>query len=232
MIDFCVMYKDSDARYLSGLLDSIPAGSTVILMNTSESLQTKSELLEIKQENGLTIKLVNYTFSQWSYGSARNELQKYATNEWIFMLDADERVLMEFEDYEIIKNYPKRVGGVNVTICSPTKDLNNQLQTTLSKVVRLYRNDNFTWINSCHEQVIPSIFAKGYDIVDSTIQIRHHGYNATQNELLYKYNRNIELMCYDIGNKDFPKDANCEGLKNKLRETLNAYFDIINSGKK
>lgn len=232
MITYCCMYHQNDVRYIPGMLDSLPQGSVVVLMQTIPSMSTGSELVETKQENGLTIKLVTYKYSDWSYSAGRNELQKYVDTEWIFMVDADERVSIELQDYENIKKYPKRVGGCNVAIVSGVKNSENGHETTVSKVVRLYRNDNFVWINTCHEQIIYAIVNAGYDIIDTSILIRHHGYSLRPQELLYKYERNIQLMSKDVGNKDLPNDANADGLKNKLMQTLQQYFLIKNNGAK
>ena len=66
------------------------------------------------------------------------------------------------------------------------------------KYIRLFRNSkNLSFSGKAHEQIEPSLFNNNYEIIDSTIEIIHQGYNVPKEELMIKANRNLELLISD-----------------------------------
>jgi len=236
VITFCCIFQDSDGHFLQGMLESLPSGSQVILMRTQSGFFTESHFIDKMTENGLEIIRVDYFYKEWSFADARNECQKFAERGWIYFIDADERVSFDKErDYALIKRLDEKIGGLLVNISSAAITKANNIDIATTKMIRMYRNNKgFYWQYGCHEQIAPSIQEKGFIIGITDFMIRHLGYIQEIDIIQKKYERNIELMAKDIGNKNISENDRIEyyeQLKNSITDYLNNYNAIENAKK-
>ena len=112
-----------------------------------------------------------------SFSAARNESLRHATREWIFWMDADDRLDAENRAKlrDLFANLPaENVGFVMKCLCLPDADTGT---STVVDHVRLFRNNpQVRWTYRIHEQILPSIRKLGGDVRWSDVTIRHVGY--------------------------------------------------------
>lgn len=135
-------------------------------------------------------------YFEWikDFSAARNFGLSKSTGDWILILDADDR-LEEKSKKEILEKIKDNNNhGVKCIINS----LDYEDSPTINKYVRLFRNDkNIAYTGKAHEQIEQSLVENGHKIIDSTIEIVHHGYNVPRAELQKKAERNLELLLND-----------------------------------
>ena len=112
-----------------------------------------------------------------SFSAARNESLRHATREWIFWMDADDRLDAENRAKlrDLFANLPaENVGFVMKCLCLPDADTGT---STVVDHVRLFRNNpQVRWTYRIHELILPSIRKLGGDVRWSDVTIRHVGY--------------------------------------------------------
>lgn len=141
-------------------------------------------------------------FEEWDgdFSSMRNKSISYATGDWIFIIDADE-VLVEcqkmvdlFSD-ELYKKYNSASIEIK-NFYSYDKKIYG-----FSHIVRVFKNDNFKYVGSVHEQPL----YKG-PVYNKACEFEHYGYMFENEELrLQKIKRNEVLLFKELDeNLDSP----------------------------
>jgi hypothetical protein len=131
------------------------------------------------------------------FAAARNESLQHATGDWIFILDADERINTANRTklkqlFASLARKNQAFGMQTVTFPAPGK----VLSTTVKKV-RLFRNHpDIRWQNRIHEDILPALRARRASVVWTDIVIHHTGYQdpvvrARKNE------RDLRLLLLD-----------------------------------
>lgn len=224
MITFTCIYREEDEHYLNGMLSSLPKNFDVVLMKCIQTdklslADTTDRIKEFRLED-INIKQCEYYYSNWSFAKARNACHIWVETEWVFVVDADERVVFEERDYDLIKNLDKKIGGCLINVVS-TEQAGNLYQSKGVPTIRLYRRLNgFEWRNRCHEQIGFSIQERGYIIASTPMIMRHLGYQGEIPELYAKAIRNKDLMYKDLAELKVDDD-NKLYLEAKLLRTLN-----------
>lgn len=183
------MIVKNEENYLRECLESVnDIVDEIIIVDTGSTDST----LEIAAE--FDSKIFNYEWKN-DFSAARNFALSKSTGEWILYLDADERLSDDSKKELLQKINSKENLGINCII-NNLDDYKNSPK--LMKYIRLFKNnENIKFTNKAHEQIEPSLFANKYKIIDSTIQIIHHGYNVPEVELKNKASRNLELLLID-----------------------------------
>ena len=101
---------------------------------------------------------------QWvdDFSAARNESLRHATGEWIFRLDADER--LDTPNRNKFQQLLTTLGDQNAAFEMATIYLPGpaSLLATAGKQVRLFRNHpQVRWKNLIHEDIMPGLHASG-----------------------------------------------------------------------
>jgi len=168
-------------KTVEGIVDEI------VIVDTGSTDST----VEIAKEFGAKI-----FYFEWikDFSAARNFGLSKSTGDWILILDADDR-LEENSKKEILEKIKDNNNyGVRCIINS----LDFEEAPTINKYTRLFRNDkNVSYSGKAHEQIEQSLVENGYKIIDSSIEIVHHGYNVPRAELQKKAERNLELLLKD-----------------------------------
>ncbi|MDR0926946.1 MAG: glycosyltransferase [Ignavibacteria bacterium] len=187
-LSICIIAKNEE-QMLGDCLASVRSiASEIILVDTGSTDKTKA----IAQQYGCKI----YDFP-WinDFAAARNESLKYATGDWILVLDADERVPNAKSVVNTINNTKEHIGGLLCNMVSTARNSLGKTDTNTTMVMRLFRNKpEFHFIGVIHEQILGSILTNGYKIAKTELSIHHIGYDIPVAELNKKNQRNLDLL--------------------------------------
>ncbi len=185
-LTLCMIVKNEE-KMLPGCLESIQElVGQIIIVDTGSTDRT----VEIAKNFGATIKSFPWT---GDFSEARNESIKYADNNWILWLDADERLNPKSaqELKKIISNKPNHPIIYNLLI----KNYQKGDYYYMSDAHRLFTNHfGIRFQGKIHEQVSQSLKAKNGTEINSDIEIIHHGYNLNPEEQEKKNKRNRKLL--------------------------------------
>src|SRR5262249_28032262 len=112
-----------------------------------------------------------------SFAAARNESLRHATGEWIFWLDADDR--LDEENRQKLQALLANLGEENAAwvmkcLCLPEAATG---MATVVDHVRLFRNHpQVRWQYRVHEQILPAVRRSGGEVRWSDVVIHHVGY--------------------------------------------------------
>jgi tetratricopeptide (TPR) repeat protein len=201
-VSFALIVRSEEAK-LPACLESIAGiAHDIIVVDTGSTDRTKHVAA------GFGAKVFDVSWID-DFAAARNECIRHATGEWIFWLDADERLdeinreklRRLFE--EIIhegtrkdtKEDKKNVAYVMKCLC--VDQAAGGQHGTVVDHVRLFRNrPEHRWKYRVHEQILPALKTTGTEIRWTDIVIHHVGY---QDPALtrHKLERNLRLLHLD-----------------------------------
>lgn len=131
------------------------------------------------------------------FSAARNESLKHATGDWIFWLDADDR--LSPENVAKLANCLNQLNGQPYAIfmntaCSTRYECEGASLITHTRLFR--RHPELKWRGRVHEQLRPEVSSLGFEAVWSDVQIDHTGYQdpGLQNR---KLQRDLRLLRMD-----------------------------------
>src|SRR5438552_1743970 len=147
-----------------GLFDEI------IIVDTGSTDRTK----EIAAAFGA--KVFEFTWVD-SFAAARNECLRHATGNWIFWMDADDR-LDEANRQKLLALFAnldkKTTAFVMRCVCPPAADTGIATEV---QHVRLFRNHSqIRWEHRVHEQILPAVRRVGREVRFTDVAIAHTGY--------------------------------------------------------
>jgi glycosyltransferase involved in cell wall biosynthesis len=220
-LDFtaCIIYRAEDAPYLPDCIASIRRFDIpVILVKTVPVQQGDCPrrtvftgeadgcmYYDYYYEVTAGASRHNYAANKFSFAEARNACLLHAKTEWIISIDADERLCAERSELEAIQSAPEDVSAVYIKLhnhIANARKPHENFEAGVHNIVRIFRREKHRWTGRVHEQIL----APGYplnQIGESSIIIKHIGYDASDAALLNKYIRNIGLLSSDILNARF-----------------------------
>src|SRR5262249_3256833 len=141
-----------------------------------------------------------------SFSAARNAALEHATSDWIFWLDADDRI--DAANRAKLQTLLAALKDENVAysmkcVCLP--DANDGDATAVDHI-RLFRNHpGIRWEHRVHEQILPAIRRLGGEVRFADVAIQHTGYcdPALRGRKLQRDLRLLQLECGELPDHPF-----------------------------
>ncbi len=193
-VSLCMIVKNEEANLPACLDCAADLVDEVIVVDTGSTDRTR----DVAVHRGSRV----FVFP-WidDFAAARNETLRHATSEWIFWLDADDR--LDENNRRRLRSLldgltDENAGYVMKCLCLSTE---KGKSVSVFDHVRLFRNlPGVTWEYRIHEQVRPSMERLHYAIRPSDVEILHVGYeNPALNR--NKCERNLRLLRLEEANR-------------------------------
>ena len=169
-VSLCMMVKNEEQNLADCLGPIRSIVDEVVVVDTGSTDRTR-ELAK-----ALGARVIESTW-QDSFSAARNTGIEHARGEWIFWLDADDRVTPE--NVVKLEKLFASLNGENrafVMKCNCVASAPGESGTVVDHV-RLFRNDpRFRWRFRVHEQILPSIRTTQAIVQWTNVEIQHIGY--------------------------------------------------------
>jgi glycosyltransferase involved in cell wall biosynthesis len=196
-VSLCLIVKNEEARLAACLRSAASLCDEVIVVDTGSTDRTKQIAA------GFGARIIDFPWCD-DFSRARNEALRQASSDWIFWLDADDR--LDVENREKLERLLARLPEENVAYIMRCVSLAADGRTVLSFVdhPRLFRKRSWVeWKYRVHEQILPSILRGGARLQQVDIRIRHEGYQdpAVRRR---KDERNLRLLRLDA--EEYPED--------------------------
>lgn len=198
-VSLCMIVKNEET-YLPKCLNSIKdIVDEIIIVDTGSTDKT----VDIAKSFGAKV----YYFP-WNnnFSEARNESLKYATKDWILILDGDDEIYAK--DQENLKDLLNKQLDENSIYYFETLnyygDTIDDNSITINLNPRLFKNNQGThYAGEVHNQLVHS--GNKYNAIYKLVQIHHYGYMNKNIHSKNKRNRNITILNEQI--KKNPDDA-------------------------
>jgi glycosyltransferase involved in cell wall biosynthesis len=197
------MIVKNEERYLPQCLNSIKnIVDEIIIVDTGSTDKT----VEIAENFGA--KVYYYKWNN-SFSQARNESLRYATNDWILIMDADDEFCMaDKEKFKTLLNNTLDENSIyffeTLNYCGATVDSNN-ISVNLNP--RLFKNNHgFKYEGEVHNQLVNTLYS--VKDLNESIRIYHYGYLDESVASKNKRSRNITLLEEQIKNDPENKYTN------------------------
>ena len=186
-LSLCMIVKNEE-HFLPKCLDSVKGYVDEIIIVDTGSTDTTVKIAE-----KYNAKIYHHPWEN-SFSKARNYSLKYATGDWILILDADEEI--DKEDAHRLKEVIKDPVGSET---SPKADLilipvyckfNNGKNDSIANSERLFRNH----LGICYEGIVHNALKHSAPTRTENIKLHHHGYNQDNEQMERKFARTSELL--------------------------------------
>ena len=198
-VSLCMIVKNEEANLPACLRSVADLVDEIILVDTGSTDRTK----EIAAS--FAAKIYDFPWID-HFSAARNESLRHATSEWIFWMDADDR--LDEANRGKLRALFAELKQENAAfcmkcLCLPDPDTGN---ATVVDHVRLFRNDPaLRWEHRVHEQILPAIRRRGGEVKWCDVMIHHAGYQdaALRKKKLQRDLRLLESERAELGEHPF-----------------------------
>ncbi len=212
-ISVCMIVKNEEAMLPRCLKSIRNLADEIILVDTGSEDNT----MKIAEEFGC--RTYHYPW-QGDFSSARNESLRYATKDWIFIIDADEE-LPSGEDRKI-RYFVEKPDIEIISISVYSKSLETDRVSSFLPSVRLFKRRlglKFEGIVHNHLNIQP-----GTPVSRCDIKLYHYGYDLSRDKLEKKLARSRALLDRQL--QDNPNDILANfNMAQLLRGTKEAYSE-------
>lgn len=192
-ISLCMIVKNEESQIIPCLERAMEFVDEAIIIDTGSTDQTKALIQESFCDDSRVI-LHDYIWEN-DFGKARNESLKYATGDWILVMDADERI---FADRSQLEAYVEsREDKAYIVMIYNILDPETIYKTPT--MVRFFKRQGATYQGAIHEQVCydgSSIYANR--IPEEICRIYHYGYTVGVFNEKNKQKRNVDILKEEI----------------------------------
>ena len=218
-ISVCMIVKDEE-NFLENCLKSIKdIADEIIIVDTGSQDST----VEIAKK--YTDKVYFHTWND-NFGEMRSYSLGYATGDWLFVIDADEELVVEDIPNLMKAVRNNNIDAIQIQVVSVFKKGENESRHNSERLFR--NNGRIKYEGRVHNRAIGFENPKIYPV-----RIRHYGYDLTDKELSdKKHQRRIKLLKLDI--QDSPNNplpyhylSCCYLPKGQYKETLEVSLKAI-----
>ena len=187
-ISVCIIAKNEE-KYIEDCLKKLqPYGFEIVVTDTGSTDRTR-EIAEKYADKGLDFGWIN------DFSAARNFCASQASNNWVLALDCDE--YMESVDLRILRiqmqQKPKQVGVIRMKNIQ-LRD-GDELGYSVDDLPRLYNRNFYMYDKPIHEQIVAK--KNDSDQLEGFLmpmEVIHHGYAITGDDMVKKQERNLEIL--------------------------------------
>ncbi|MCS6850305.1 MAG: glycosyltransferase, partial [Gemmataceae bacterium] len=187
-VSLCMIVRNEEADLPHCLESVVDLVQEIIVVDTGSTDATR----EVARRYGA--KVVDYPWTD-SFAAARNESLRHATGDWIFWMDADDR--LDADNRERLRRLFASLPEANVAYlmkCVSSRDPHDDRPGLEVDHARLFRNlPGLRWEYRVHEQIMPSLARLGAQAKPCDVVIRHAGYEDAQHSW-HKLERNLRLL--------------------------------------
>ncbi|GAX60017.1 glycosyltransferase [Candidatus Scalindua japonica] len=192
-LSLCMIVKNEE-YFLPMCLDSVKDYIDEIVIVDTGSTDKTIEIAE-----SYNAKIYHHPWEN-SFSKARNYSLKYATSDWILILDADEEI--DKEDAHRLKEVIKdpleseasqRVDLIFIPVYSK---FNNGKNLSIANSERLFRNH----LGICYDGIVHNTLRYSAPTRKENIRLHHHGYNQDNEQMERKFLRTSTLLKEQIKN--------------------------------
>jgi len=189
-VSLTMIVKNEEENLAACLATAADLVDEVIVVDTGSTDRTK------ELATRLGARVFDFTWVD-SFAAARNAALSHATGDWIFWLDADDR--LDEENRAKLRALFSKLKNENVAYgmkchCFPDPESST---ATIVDHVRLFRNlPEIRWKYRVHEQILPAVRHSGGNVLASDVVIHHVGYEDPRLRVS-KEQRNLRLLLLD-----------------------------------
>ncbi|MDE7322915.1 MAG: glycosyltransferase [Lachnospiraceae bacterium] len=189
-VSVCIIAKN-EAQHIGECLRHLRKYDLEIIVTDTGSTDGTKEIAEKYAD-----KVVDFTWTD-DFAAARNYCACAAKNNWILAIDCDEYVTsMDIGALRILtQKFPRHIGVLRLKNLVPYGE--GQKGYVSDDVPRMYNKNYYHFEFPIHEQLRFIDSAKGEDALDAFLlpmEVVHHGYALTDEEMKRKQQRNLELL--------------------------------------
>ncbi len=182
-ISVCMIVKN-EGENLRPCLESLgDLASEIIVVDTGSSDDT------VKIAEALRAKVVRFDWID-DFAAARNESLRHATSDWVFWLDADDRL----SPTAVAQLGRAAVSGKADAYACLVSSLEPDGRVNSVEHVRLFRNGlGISFSGAIHETVAPDLARLGLRLAGTDIVVQHTGYRSVE-VIRQKSKRNLPVI--------------------------------------
>jgi len=189
-ITVCIIAKNEEKHIEECLKHLKKYDLEVIVTDTGSTDRTK----EIAQK--YADKVVDFEWID-DFAAARNYGVSFASNNWILAIDCDEYVnSIDVQALRVMmQRYPRNIGMIRIKNLVPEKD--GRLGYVSDDVPRMYNKNFYHYEFPIHEQIRFKDPTKSDDEMNAFVipmEVIHHGYALTGEDMKKKQQRNLNLL--------------------------------------
>ena len=189
-VSLCLIVKNEEANLPNCLGSAADLVDDIVVVDTGSTDRTK----EVAARFGARV----FDFP-WcdNFAAARNESLSHASGEWIFWLDADDR--LDEDNRRKLRALFNRLNGENAAYSMKCLCLPDQQTGTITAVdhIRLFRNHpSIRFEYRVHEQILAAVRRAGSEIRFTDVAVHHTGY-CDQALRRRKLERDLRLLNLD-----------------------------------
>lgn len=189
-ISVCIIAKNEEKHIGECLKRLKPYGFEIVVTDTGSTDRTK-EIARKYADKVLDFEWIN------DFSAARNFCAKHASNNWILVLDCDEYVSsIDIPTLRILmQKFPKFTGILRLKSLV-IKD-NGEEGYGTDDITRLYNRNFYTFDSPIHEQICSVDVSKRGETMQCFLlpmEVIHHGYALTGDEMIQKQKRNLDIL--------------------------------------
>lgn len=189
-ITVCIIAKDEE-KHIEECLKHLRKYDWEIIVADTGSTDRTREIARCYADRVVDFEWVD------DFAAARNYCASFAGNNWILAIDCDEYITgVDVSKLRILmQKFPRHTGMLRITNLIP--GIGGEKSYVTDDVPRLYNKNYYHFILPVHEQVRFIDPARSEDVMDAfllPIEVIHHGYALTGEDMERKQKRNLDLL--------------------------------------